>query len=178
MLVEASLQNARQLRFECTACMDEVTPYPVTYSYQFAAGPDWPCPESHQHSTQPPHRVTVIAEPRVVHPFLPTLKFDRRSVDTSGDAALLGADGNTIIFRSVARSVSICGTAAISFANHMPPANDFTVKSGEKIGISLIGPDVQSAHGLLETNFGRTLRFRNHLSLLSHLESHASHVSR
>jgi hypothetical protein len=74
MLVEASLQNARQLRFECIACMDEVTPYPVTYSYQFAAGPDWPCPESHQHSTQSPHRVTVIAEPRVVHPFFANIK--------------------------------------------------------------------------------------------------------
>jgi hypothetical protein len=43
---------------------------------------------------------------------------------------------------------------------------------------TLIDPGVQSAHGLLETNFDRTLRFRNHLRLLSHLDSYEGHIGR
>jgi hypothetical protein len=46
------------------------------------------------------------------------------------------------------------------------------------IAITLIDAGVQSAHGLLETNFGRTLRFRSHLFLLSHLDSFKGHISR
>jgi hypothetical protein len=41
-----------------------------------------------------------------------------------------------------------------------------------------LDPGVQSAHGLLETNFGRTLRFRNHLRLLSQLDSFEGHIGR
>jgi len=44
--------------------------------------------------------------------------------------------------------------------------------------IELIDAGVESAHGLLETNFGRTLRFRSHLFLLSHLDSYEGHISR
>ena len=44
--------------------------------------------------------------------------------------------------------------------------------------IELIDAGVQSAHGLLETNCGRTVRFRSHLSLLSHLDSYEGHISR
>jgi hypothetical protein len=54
----------------------------------------------------------------------------------------------------------------------------FRVHSWRNIAITLIDAGVQSAHGLLETNFGRTLRFRNHLSLLSHLDSYEGHISR
>ena len=46
------------------------------------------------------------------------------------------------------------------------------------IATTLIDVGVQSAHGLLETNFGRTLCFRNHLSLLSYLDSYEGHISR
>jgi hypothetical protein len=53
---------------------EEVTAYSVTYSYQLVAGPDWPCSESHQHSTQSQNRVTVIGEPRIVHPYFANIK--------------------------------------------------------------------------------------------------------
>jgi len=43
LLAKAALESAQQSHYRCTACADEVTPYPVTYSYQLAAGPDWPC---------------------------------------------------------------------------------------------------------------------------------------
>ena len=48
----------------------------------------------------------------------------------------------------------------------------------QPLPISLIDPSVQSAHGLLETDFGRTLRFRNHLPLLSDVDSNGGHISR
>src|SRR5579862_4465136 len=44
--------------------------------------------------------------------------------------------------------------------------------------ITLIHAGVQSAHGLLETNYGRTLRFRSHLSLLPRLDSYEGHIRR
>jgi TonB family protein len=74
MLAKAALESARESRFACGACAEEVTPYPVTYSYQLIAGPDWPCSASHQRSTQSPNRVTVIAEPRIVHPYFGSTK--------------------------------------------------------------------------------------------------------
>ena len=74
MLAEAALDSARQSQFTCTACVEEVTLYSVTYSYQLASGPDWPCSESHQHSTLSPNRVTVVAEPRIVHPYFSSVK--------------------------------------------------------------------------------------------------------
>ena len=74
MLAKAALESAWESRFACTACAEEVTPYSVTYSYQLIAGPDWPCSASHQHSTQSPNRVTVIGEPRIIHPYFASTK--------------------------------------------------------------------------------------------------------
>ena len=74
LLAKAALESAQQSRFRCTACADEVTPYSVTYSYQLVAGPDWPCSESHQHSTQSQNRITVIGELRIVHPYFANVK--------------------------------------------------------------------------------------------------------
>jgi TonB family protein len=69
LLAEAALNSARPSRFECSSCSSEVTPFSVTYSYQLAAGPDWPCSEVHQHSIQSRDRVTIIGEPRIVDPY-------------------------------------------------------------------------------------------------------------
>lgn len=55
MLAKAALDSAWQSRFACTACSEDVTSYLVTYDYQLASepfAPDWPCSESHQHTTQ------------------------------------------------------------------------------------------------------------------------------
>jgi TonB family protein len=74
LLAKAALESAKQSHFRCTRCAEEVTPYSVTYSYQLVAGPDWPCSESHQHTTQSQNRVTIIGESRIVHPYFANVK--------------------------------------------------------------------------------------------------------
>ena len=70
MLTQAALNSAQQSRFECRGCEGEVTPQSLIYSFQFVAGPDWPCPEgTGVHVTQSQNRVTVVAEPALVHPY-------------------------------------------------------------------------------------------------------------
>jgi TonB family protein len=69
MLTQAALDSARQSRFECPGCTDEVTTYSLVYSFQIIAGPDFPCPKSHQHFTRSGNRVTVTGEPRLVDPY-------------------------------------------------------------------------------------------------------------
>jgi TonB family protein len=77
LLAKAALESAQQSHFRCTACAEEVTPYSVTYAYQLASepsAPDWPCSESHQHTTQTANRVAVVGEPRMVHPYFSSVK--------------------------------------------------------------------------------------------------------
>jgi TonB family protein len=77
MLVKAAVESARQSQFTCTACTEPVTSYLVTYSYQLASSsdsPDWPCSESHQHTTLSPNMVTVAEEPHMVHPYFVSVK--------------------------------------------------------------------------------------------------------
>ena len=69
LLAKAALESARQSLYKCIACSEEVTTYPVTYSYKLVTGPDWPCSESRQHSVLSQNRVTVIGEPRMVDPY-------------------------------------------------------------------------------------------------------------
>jgi TonB family protein len=74
MLAPSAVDSARESKFACSGCAEEVTPYSVTYSYQLVAGPDWPCSALHQHITQSPNRVTVISEPRIVHPYFSSIQ--------------------------------------------------------------------------------------------------------
>jgi TonB family protein len=74
MLAEAALNSARQSRFECPGCLQRVTPYWVTYSFQLVAGPDFPCSESHLHVTQAVNHITVTGEPRVVDPYFVSVR--------------------------------------------------------------------------------------------------------
>jgi len=70
MLRQAALNSAKQSQFECRGCEDEETPYSLIYSFEFVASPGWPCPEaSGLHVTQSQNRITVIAEPALVHPY-------------------------------------------------------------------------------------------------------------
>lgn len=77
MLIQAALASAQQSRFECRGCEDELTPYSVIYSFSFqlVAEPDWPCPERHEpRVTQSQNRVTVEAEPALVHPYFSSIR--------------------------------------------------------------------------------------------------------
>ena len=91
--------------------------------------------------------------------------------------ALACDEGHDGLITAGYRSSHICGYA-------MAVSQDYRDTSETDIGVGVISRlhsltrGVQSAHGLLETNFGRTLRFRNHLSLLSHLDSYEGHISR
>jgi TonB-like protein len=68
LLAPAAFESAQQSRFECRGCQDEITPYSLTYSFQLAAGPDFPCPaEKGPHVTRFQNHVTIAAEPRMVH---------------------------------------------------------------------------------------------------------------
>jgi len=74
LLRDAALNSARQSRFDCTACRDEVTFYSMVYSFQLSAGPDFPCSESHFRIVRSENRVTLIGEPRVVDPYFATFR--------------------------------------------------------------------------------------------------------
>lgn len=70
MLTRAALDSARQSRFDCRGCDHAITAGSVTYSFQIVASPDWPCPEtSGSRVTQSENHVTVMAEPKLVHPY-------------------------------------------------------------------------------------------------------------
>ncbi len=70
MLTQAALDSAQRSHFECRGCEDAVTVASFTYSFQIAASPGWPCPETGgSHVTQSGNHVTVMAEPALVHPY-------------------------------------------------------------------------------------------------------------
>lgn len=70
MLTKTAFNSANRSKFECRGCEDEVTPYSLIYSVDFVASPGWPCPEaSGAHVTQSQNRITVSAEPALVHPY-------------------------------------------------------------------------------------------------------------
>jgi Gram-negative bacterial TonB protein C-terminal len=70
ILTQAALNSAQQSRFECQACEGQVTIYSLIYSFQIVAGPDFPCPEGNGlHVSRFQNRVTVVAEPALVHPY-------------------------------------------------------------------------------------------------------------
>jgi TonB family protein len=71
LLAQAALNSAKRSQFECRACEDEVTPYSLIYSFEFAASPGWPCSEeSGLHVTQSQNRITtVMAEPALLEPY-------------------------------------------------------------------------------------------------------------
>jgi TonB family protein len=77
MLTQAVLNSARQSRYECRRCSGEVTLYSLTYSFQLGTetSPGWPCPEGNGiHVMQTQNRVTVVAEPSLVHPYFASLR--------------------------------------------------------------------------------------------------------
>jgi TonB family protein len=77
MLTEAALSSAQQSRFECRECEDEATLYSLTYiySFQLAESPGWPCPETGGiRVTQSENRVTVSADPPMVHLYFSNFK--------------------------------------------------------------------------------------------------------
>jgi hypothetical protein len=74
LLRDAALNSARQSRFDCAGCRDEVSFYSMVYSFQLVAGPDFPCSESHLRIVRSENRITLIGEPRVVHPYFSSLK--------------------------------------------------------------------------------------------------------
>src|SRR5438309_8210801 len=80
MLTQAALDSARQSRFECRACENEVTVHSLIYSFQFVPGqpvasPGPQCPENGaSRISQSGNRVTIIAEPAMVHPYFSSLQ--------------------------------------------------------------------------------------------------------
>jgi hypothetical protein len=74
LLRDAALNSARESRFNCSGCTDEVTFYSMVYSYRVVAGPDFPCPESPLHVVQSENHVTLTGEPRVVDPYFSNLR--------------------------------------------------------------------------------------------------------
>ncbi len=70
MLAQAALSSAHQSRFDCQGCEAELTPYTLIYAFQFVASDGWPCPErAGPHVTQSGNRISVTAEPKLVHPY-------------------------------------------------------------------------------------------------------------
>ena len=75
MLTQAALNSAQQSRFKCRRCENEVTFLSLIYSFQFEASPGWPCPEEGApHVVQSQNRITVTAEPALVHPYFSSIK--------------------------------------------------------------------------------------------------------
>jgi TonB family protein len=70
MLTQAALNSANRSQFDCRGCEDKVTAYSLTYSFEFVASPDWPCPKtSGVNVTQSRNLITVSAEPALVDPY-------------------------------------------------------------------------------------------------------------
>jgi hypothetical protein len=57
-----------------TQAQEEVSFYSMVYSFQLAAGPDFPCSESHLRIVRSESRVTLIGEPRVIDPYFSNLR--------------------------------------------------------------------------------------------------------
>jgi TonB family protein len=75
LLTQAALDSAQHSQFECRGCSDEVTPTSLSYSFQLVAGPDFPCPAGNGlQVTRSQNRVTVVAQPRVVHPYFASMR--------------------------------------------------------------------------------------------------------
>jgi hypothetical protein len=69
ILTQAALNSAERSHFECRGCEDDVTLGSVTYSFQIAASPGWPCPETNgARVTQSENHIIVTAEPALVYP--------------------------------------------------------------------------------------------------------------
>jgi TonB family protein len=70
LLTQAALDSAQRSHFECRGCEDAVTAGSFTYSFQIAASPGWPCPETGgSQVAQSGNHVTVMAEPALVYPY-------------------------------------------------------------------------------------------------------------
>jgi TonB family protein len=70
MLAQAALSSAQRSQFDCRGCGDAVTVALFTYSFEIAASPGWPCPETNgTRATQSGSHITVTAEPALVHPY-------------------------------------------------------------------------------------------------------------
>jgi TonB family protein len=64
MLAQAALQSAQQSQFECRACLEEITYYPLIYSFQFAT--NLPCDyddRTRAQVVQSGKQVTITAVP-------------------------------------------------------------------------------------------------------------------
>jgi len=134
MLTQAALDSARQSRFECPGCADEVTTYSLIYSFQIIAGPDFPCPKSYQHVTQSGNRVTITGEPRLASPILfsSALASGPQNAYICGDAVRTGAARTTTLILCVRRNAWTCGSAVAACENHTPRVNVCIAKSGNK----------------------------------------------
>ena len=70
MLTQAALSSTQRSQFDCRGCGDAVTVALFTYSFEIAASPGWPCPETNgTRATQSGSHITVTAEPALVHPY-------------------------------------------------------------------------------------------------------------
>lgn len=70
MLQQAALNSARQSRFECRGCEQDLTPHSLVYSFQLISSPGYPCPEGGWlHVLQFDSHITIMAEPPLVHPY-------------------------------------------------------------------------------------------------------------
>lgn len=69
MLIENAVNSARQSKFQCNECSDDVTYYTMIYSFGVATAldPDWPCPKDNSpRVTQSGNHVSIEMQPRVV----------------------------------------------------------------------------------------------------------------
>ena len=124
MLTQAALDSARRSHFDCRGCDHAITVRSFTYSFQIVASPGWPCPEtSGSHVTQSENHITVMAEPALLYPYFSyTPEPVLQSAFTSGTVAVVGMGRITIFIQFDPRSAWVCGTVAITSANHSPPA--------------------------------------------------------
>jgi TonB family protein len=90
MLAQAALNSDQRSQFEYRGCEDAVTLGSVTYSFQIAASPGWPCPETNgARVTQSGNHMIVTAVPALVHPYF-SYAAARQSAFTSGPVGAVG----------------------------------------------------------------------------------------
>jgi TonB family protein len=129
MLTQAALNSARQSRYECQRCSGEVTLDSLIYSFQLGTetSPDWPCPEENKtHVTQSQNRVTVVADPALVHPYFASLRIHSAKCLYLWACGSGGEERITISTQFGRQNASTCGVAAIASANYSPLATGCT----------------------------------------------------
>jgi hypothetical protein len=136
LLRDAALNSARLSRFDCADCHDDVTFYSMVYSFQLVAGPDFPCSESRLRILRSESHVTLIGEPRVVHPYFAIFRVHSLRCMYLWKCGLHWSGWETITTGFVPRSAWICGAVATVSGSRGRDVKRCIVIFGETLAIT------------------------------------------